>query len=439
MGVPGKTRIETPCHLAGFAAAGRQALTNHGIAVNDGLANGAGTLTTMAREPMLTAAKRVVVVAPDLTSLQRLRGDLLAAMVARRHRVLCLVPDRASKSTKPADVAAAAARQAARLKFATSFAVEIATYPMRSGRPSLLGERAAMQSLVSQFAEFRPHLVLGYGAKAMLVAARAGAKANIGRRVSLVSSLGPAFEDDSAPHWSWRRLFTQGLAASHAAIFHNGEDQRRLAKLGVLPKDLELHTVSGAGVDLERFPVQPLPPLSGTGGQGLVFLLIGRTDAVKGVVEFRDAARALAERSPHSRFVIAGPPGDAAALLLPTAGSTLELIGDTADVRQLIAQAHVVVVPSHAEGMSRVALEALASGRPLITSDIPGARETVDERVNGVLVPPRDVKALTTAMESFLKRPDLIASMARASRLKAERRFDVKTVNAKIMKVLDLA
>ena len=170
----------------------------------------------------------------------------------------------------------------------------------------------------------------------------------------------------------------------------------------------------------------------------MVFLLLGRTDAVKGVIEFREAARALAERSPHSRFLIAGPPGDAASALVPTAGSTLELLGDTADVRPLLAQAHVVVVPSYAEGMSRVALEALASGRPLIVSDIAGARETVDERVNGVIVPPRDVKALTAAMESFLKRPDLIPSMSRASRLKAERRFDVKTVNAQILKVLDL-
>jgi glycosyltransferase involved in cell wall biosynthesis len=406
---------------------------------------GAGILTTMAREPMLTAAKRVAVVAPDLASLQRLRGDLLAAMVVLRHRVLCLVPDVGGKSKKPADVTAAAARKAQRDDVAKALGVEIATYPLRPGRPRMFGEGAAMTSLTGQLAAFRPHVVLGYGPKSMLLAMRAGAKANVSRRVALVSSLGPAFESDTPPHWTWRRLYTKGLAAAHAAIFHNGEDQRRLAKLGVLPKELALHTVTGAGVDLERFPVQPLPPLSGsdspsgTGGQGLVFLLLGRTDAVKGVTEFRDAAAALTERSPHSRFLIAGPAGDANALLAPSAGSPVELLGDVADVRPLLAQAHVVVVPSYAEGMSRVALEALASGRPLITSDIPGARETIDERVNGVLVPPRDAKALTTAMESFLKRPDLIPSMARASRLKAERRFDVKTVNAKILKVLDLA
>jgi glycosyltransferase involved in cell wall biosynthesis len=400
---------------------------------------GAGILTIMAREPMLTAAKRVAVVAPDLASLQRLRGDLLAAMVALRHRVLCLVPDIGGKPKKPADVAAASARKAQRDELAKALGVEINTYPMGPGRPSMFGERATMNSLTGQFNEFRPHVVLGYGPKSMLLAMRAGAKANVSRRVVLVSSLGSAFESETAPHWTWKSLYTKGLAAAHAAIFHNGEDQRRLAKLGLLPKQLELHTVTGAGVDLERFPVQPLPPLSGTGGQGLVFLLLGRADTVKGIAEFKEAATALAERSPHSRFLTAGPVGNASAVLAPTAGAPVEVLGDVADVRPLFAQAHVVVVPSHAEGMSRVAMEALASGRPLITSDIPGARETIDERVNGVLVPPRDAKALTTAMESFLKRPDLIPSMARASRLKAERRFDVKTVNAKILKVLDLA
>jgi glycosyltransferase involved in cell wall biosynthesis len=400
-----------------------------------------GTIKDAARGPMLTAAKRVAVVAPDLASLTRLRGDLLAAMVGLRHRVLCLVPETDAKAKKPADQAAELKRQTERAALAKQLGVEIATYPLRPGRPSMFGEGAAIKALTAALTEFRPHVLLGYGPKAMLLANRAGAKANIGRRVALITSLGPAFTDETAaPHWTWRRLYGQGLGAAHAAIFHNSEDQRRLAKLGVLPKDLELHIVTGAGVDLTRFAVQPLPPLSGAGGQGLVFLLIGRTDAAKGVIEFKAAAQALAERAPHSRFLIVGPPGDAAAALGPKAGSSanIELIGDTGDIRPLLAQAHVVVVPSHAEGMSRVALEALASGRPLITSDIPGARETVDERVNGVLVPPRDVKALTAAMESFLKRPDLIPSMARASRLKAERRFDVKTVNARILKVLEL-
>lgn len=118
------------------------------------------------------------------------------------------------------------------------------------------------------------------------------------------------------------------------------------------------------------------------------------------------------------------------------AGGAVEVLGELADIRPALAAAHVSVLPSHSEGMPRAVLEALAMGRPVITSDIPGARETVDERVNGVLVPPSQVEPLVAAMESFLKRPDLIAAMARASRQKAERRFDAAAVNAVLHHVL---
>jgi hypothetical protein len=160
-----------------------------------------GTIKDAARGPMLTAAKRVAVVAPDLASLTRLRGDLLAAMVGLRHRVLCLVPETDAKAKKPADQAAELKRQTERAALAKQLGVEIATYPLRPGRPSMFGEGAAIKALTAALTEFRPHVLLGYGPKAMLLANRAGAKANIGRRVALITSLGPAFTDETAaPH-----------------------------------------------------------------------------------------------------------------------------------------------------------------------------------------------------------------------------------------------
>jgi glycosyltransferase involved in cell wall biosynthesis len=99
----------------------------------------------------------------------------------------------------------------------------------------------------------------------------------------------------------------------------------------------------------------------------------------------------------------------------------------------------VFVYPSHVEGMPLAVLEALATGRPVITTDTPGCRETVDEKVSGCLVPPGDSEALMRAMRSFLKRPDLIPSLSRAARLKAERRFDSTDVNRTVESVLGLA
>ncbi len=105
----------------------------------------------------------------------------------------------------------------------------------------------------------------------------------------------------------------------------------------------------------------------------------------------------------------------------------------------LLAQCHIFVYPSHAEGMPQPVLEAMAAGRPIITTDVAGCRDTVDERVNGCLVKAGDARALAAAMESFLKRPDLIPSIARASRAKAERFCGIETVSGSLLAALGLA
>jgi glycosyltransferase involved in cell wall biosynthesis len=116
----------------------------------------------------------------------------------------------------------------------------------------------------------------------------------------------------------------------------------------------------------------------------------------------------------------------------------VEYLGAVDDVRPLFARTHVFVYPSPREGMPRQVLEAMAAGRPIITTNAPGCRDTVDERVNGCLAAPGDADGLTAAIESFLKRPDLIPAMSRASRLKAERRFDVREVNRTVLDALGL-
>ena len=97
------------------------------------------------------------------------------------------------------------------------------------------------------------------------------------------------------------------------------------------------------------------------------------------------------------------------------------------------------VLPSYGEGMPRTVLEAMAVGRPIVTTDTRGCRDTVDEVVNGCLVPIRDWSALADGMEFFIKHPDLIAPMGLASRQKVERLFDVRKVNRDMMRILGLS
>jgi glycosyltransferase involved in cell wall biosynthesis len=88
--------------------------------------------------------------------------------------------------------------------------------------------------------------------------------------------------------------------------------------------------------------------------------------------------------------------------------------------------------------MPQPVLEAMAAGRPIITTNVAGCRDTVDERVNGCLVEPGNARSLAEAMESFLKRPDLIPPIARASRAKAERFCGIETVNNGLLAALGI-
>jgi len=379
----------------------------------------------MSRAPTETkSVKRLAVIAPDGASLLRQRAELLAAVLARRHSILTLVPQQASAAIPELE--------------ARGFTA--AVFAMPSTEPRMLADGRTIKMLAETLAEWRAHVILGYGAKPMLLGAVAAKKAGVGRRVGLLTALPAGLDADPAavPPWGWRRLMRSGFEALDAVVCHNEAQRQRLQGLGLMPAGVASAVVAGAGVDLVANAAQPLPPMVVDGVPALNFAMIGRKDAGKGAVEFCKAARRLREKAPDTRFILAGPDGGLPAALLSRYQDCVQILGDQADVRPLIAAAHVVVVPSWGEGMPRVLLEALAAGRPVITTDTPGCREAVDERVNGVLVPPRDASALAEAMMSFLKRPDLIPAMARASRAKAERRFDVRAVNATLLEAMGL-
>jgi glycosyltransferase involved in cell wall biosynthesis len=105
-------------------------------------------------------------------------------------------------------------------------------------------------------------------------------------------------------------------------------------------------------------------------------------------------------------------------------------------VQPWLAQSSIFVLPSYREGVPCSTQEALAMGRAVITTDVPGCRETVVHGVNGFLVPPRDAAALAACMERFISEPDLIAQMGKESRRLAEQRFDVHEVNARLIALL---
>lgn len=368
------------------------------------------------------AVKRVAIVAADAGNVVRNRRELIERIAADRHAVTVLVPQVGDQE----------AQIAARLGFA------LGTFGA-AGPGRFMPSNGLENAIHSRLAEIDPHVVLAYGPRVFQATLGGGRRSPRPRMVGLVNRLDAILPNAGRrPNWLALRQLRQTLALADRLVCHNRDDARTLDQLGVLPVDRPVVLVPGAGVDLAHFTAEPLPPI----GRGLVVLMIARLDRRAGIQEYAEAADRVVARSPHVRFVLAGLDGVGADALtvdmVERLSRNIEVVFRAPDVRPLLASAHLYVQATWGEGMPRSLLEALAVGRPVIATATPGCRDTIDERINGVLVPPRDGAALAVAIESVLKRPDLMPAMARASRQKAERRFDVEIVTAELMRAMGL-
>lgn len=166
--------------------------------------------------------------------------------------------------------------------------------------------------------------------------------------------------------------------------------------------------------------------------------MIARLLGDKGVREYGEAARRLKQLHPSVTISLVGgignePDAISREELNRFIGWGIDYLGAQADVRPFIAGHSVYVLPSYREGTPRSVLEALSTGRAVITTDAPGCRQTVEHGRNGLLVPPRDSDALFEAMRHLVENPQLIAPMGAASRHIAEDKYDVRKVNAALL------
>ncbi|WP_343517621.1 sugar transferase [Sphingomonas sp.] len=365
---------------------------------------------------------KVLVLASLAYSLVNFRGPLLREMVAEGHDVVACAPDE--------DAATIAELAAMHVRFRQVPMDRAGTNPWR--------DLATLRALIKTIRAEAPDLILAYTQKPIVyggIAARlAGGDA---RFFAMVSGLGHVYSDDASTPWPLRRLISllyRVAVARAAGIFvFNADDADEMRHHGIVGRDRRIVQVPGSGIDTSEFrhvPIPDGPP---------VFLLIARLMRNKGIGEFVAAAAAIRDRHPDARFQILGPhePGPAGFLAEEVdawRAQGIEYLGATRDVRPRLAQASVFVLPTwYREGLPRTILEALATGRPVITTDTPGCRETVLPGENGLLVPPRNVPALAEAMAQLAADPALVRSMGAHSRQLAQQHFRVDKVNAQLL------
>lgn len=286
----------------------------------------------------------------------------------------------------------------------------------------------------------RPDVMLAYTIKPVIYGTIAAWVACVPRRFALVTGLGYAFTGNR--QGIVKRivsvLYRFALGRTHKVFFQNPDDERLFRTLGIVPTGIPSVVVNGSGVDVAEFPLTPLPD------GPPVFLFIGRLLGDKGVREFAMAARSVKVLHPEARFHAVGwidcNPDAITQSELDSwvADGSVEFLGKLDDVRPAIAASTVYVLPSYREGTPRTVLEAMAMGRPVITTDAPGCRETVIDDDNGLLVPVQSVEALVKAMLKFIENPTLAARMGRRSRQIAEERYDVHKVNAVMLREMGI-
>ena len=314
--------------------------------------------------------------------------------------------------------------------------------PLQRTGSNPLSDLGALLFLVLLMWRIRPRWVLGYTVKPVIYGSLAAWLSGVSHRFALITGLGYAFQDEQRGgrlQGLVQRLYALALGRVHKVFFQNPDDEALFRGRGILRAAVPSCIVNGSGVDVAAFDVADLPPGPPH------FLLIARLLGGKGVREYAQAARRIRECHPEVRFSIAGwidtNPDAIAQHELDEwiADGTLSYLGRLLDVRPALVTSSVYVLPSYREGTPRTVLEAMAMGRPVITTDAPGCRETVVDGDNGFLVPVRSVDALERAMRSFIEDPALTPRMGLRARRLAEEKYDVRKVNAVMLREMGIA
>jgi glycosyltransferase involved in cell wall biosynthesis len=289
-------------------------------------------------------------------------------------------------------------------------------------------EARSLWAIWRLFRRVRPDLVHAVTLKSVLYGGIAARLARVPAYVAAISGLGYVFIQGAGLRGMLRQvaLVLYRLALGHPnsrVIFQNTADRDVLERAGaVRPGQAVL--LRGSGVDLGRFAPAPWP-------EGPVTVaLAARLLRDKGIAEFVEAARLSAARGDGLRWRLAGSPDlENPASVQPEelrswqADGAIEYVGECTDVAGFYAQAHIVTLPSYREGLPKSLIEAAACGRPVVTTDVPGCRDAIEPGVSGVLVPPRDARALADAVATLAGDEALRARMGAAGRALAERDF----------------
>ena len=218
-------------------------------------------------------------------------------------------------------------------------------------------------------------------------------------------------------------------------LFQNPDDKVLFSQHKIIHPKHEF-IIKGSGVDLKKFNSTPI-----TTGK-IKVILVARMLWDKGIKEFVNAATMLHKQGVIAEFILVGSVDPGNPKSIPTKqleqwhnNGSVNWLGEQSNIAQLLVESHIVVLPSYREGLPKSLIEAAAASRAIVTTDVPGCREVVQDGENGFLVPVRNEKELAIAIKKLIDNPDLLIAMGKKSRLIAEQEFSIDQV---VSKTLDI-